>query len=75
MVGRDEGMTEGERLRQTRREKELKMGRENRNSTLLKEGEGREGDREKKKETKTKKETETLRNRLYLGTPQCGGLV
>lgn len=26
-------------------------------------------------ETKTEKETDTLRNRLYLGTPRCGGLV
>lgn len=33
------------------------------------------GSREKKKETKTEKETETLWNRLYLGTPRCGGLV
>lgn len=41
----------------------VKMGREDRSS------------REKKKETKTEKETETLRNRLYLGTPQCDGLV
>ena len=29
----------------------------------------------KKTETKTEKETETLRDRLYLGTPRCGGLV
>ena len=39
MVGRDEGMTDGEWGRQTRKEKELKTGRENRNSTLLIEGE------------------------------------
>lgn len=53
----------------------VKIGRENRNSTLLREGEERESDREKKKETKTKKETDTMKNRLYLGTPQCDGLV
>lgn len=54
----------------------VKTGGEDRSNTLLEEGEG-EGGRVtgEKIETKTEKETDTLRNRLYLGTPRCGGLV
>lgn len=44
-MGRDEGMIEVEHCRQTWREKELKTGQEDRGSTSLKEGEGRDGDR------------------------------